>query len=600
MRTLLALWTLALCGPPAAAKETGRRVVVLVDTSSSMDGNDGPRFTVLATQILSDLLDDADALTVIRTPPAPGGGCPGGCARALKTSDRRGSKKAIHDLLYRYQGGTHFGAAMAAARRALAPQDRDELLLFISDAQSASDGDTVTRALPVLHKEGTMLASITLGNSGRGPWRGKGFDHEGEANAPNEILGELAAVYQRFLGARRRVQSGEVAGTIEIDIDPYVKTAFLVVAAEGDIGQLEAGSGNPAGEVDPDFRGGGVVRGGDGKDRSYRIVRLDRPGAGRWRFRAPIALQNAGFLLLQEHAIGLRPAGGGPGFVPLGVDTPLEVELFDERTGRTIDTDELVDLDLTLEVEGRPVPLRDDGTGGDRIAGDGILTVTTRFDRPGDIPVSIHLETDAVDRQIPLTLQVVDVPWRIEPEIPGRVEIDSTVPLRARLRQHSPPKGPPPEVLLAGEGLRLRRTGGDRYEGSWTPDALGTVTLTFSAPDVPGMIPVSREVEVIGTPRPRRGRPGTDRRARQPQRRAGAARSRRGEGSRRALGVDHDALRFRRRRDRTIARWRLGAARGDPRRGDRPHRRPEPLAGPARGSGAARRPALRRRAPCSC
>src|SRR5205807_10418246 len=130
--------------------------------------------------------------------------------------------------------------------------------------------------------------------------------------------------------------------------------------------------------------------------RGYRIVRLERPAAGRWHFSVPSLSASAGWMLLQDSAVSARLVSSQT--IPKGVDVPLEVELFNQQTGQKItDTSKLPGLQVALEVDGRTVVFRDDGQGGDKKAGDGVLTATTRFDKAGDTPIAVHLQSDFLD-----------------------------------------------------------------------------------------------------------------------------------------------------------------------------------------------------------
>ncbi|MBT3218590.1 MAG: VWA domain-containing protein [Proteobacteria bacterium] len=491
----------------ASAKDAPRKIAVVVDTSGSMNGNDKPRYTILATQIVFDLLDESDELTVIRLKGRESFSCnnnPPDYSLAYKVNAKRRNeaKIKINSLLWNYESGNAFASPVRTAVHALGTDPASQrMLLFVADADDMGRCESTLKSeLRDFKKTGATVAAITVRPTRGGTFNGPLFDYSGWANAPDRIIYELAAVYQRFLGAKKKVQTGPVGSTIEFNIDPLVKEAFLVVAAEGNIGALQSDNANPSGSLDLDYRGGGVVKGADNIERSYRIVRLSQPGEGKWRINLAHVPKNAGFMLLQDFAIGVRLAGGQQNQVPTNTDVPVEVEVFDERTGKIVDVSNLSGLDLTAVIDGREVPLRDDGTNGDRVANDGVFTVTTRFDEGGEGALPVRLRTDALDKTTTFVFDVTEAPWLIKPEIPTQTPVDSPVQLRARLeattsRSHSPPK----TLVIDEIGLVLDQVGSEVYEASWRPTKVGPQKLTFRADGSPDIPKQKTTIDVLGT-----------------------------------------------------------------------------------------------------
>lgn len=505
------LATLLLTASPAAA---GRHVAVILDTSGSMQGSDPPRYTMQLSQILADLLDTADRLSIVRM---PGGlwercsaGPSSGLVLKLDPADRAGFKRRL-DGLVSYDSGTHFAAPIRTAI-SLLPRDRDEqrLLLVIADAGGlGSCSQELTRELLTLKASGATIAAINLGGTAGAFDQNPAFDFTTAALDAQGLIEAVAMVYQRFLGAKK-VQTGRVQGSIEVEIAPFVEEAFLVVAADGPIRALSPDSGNPSARgLDLDYRGGGETTGLDQRTRGYRIARLERPTSGRWTFAVPGLADTAGWMLLQDSSIGVRLVTGGD--VPRGVETALGAELFDQRTGQRIgDTSQLPGLQLTLDVDGKQVTFRDDGTGGDRQRGDGVLTGMATFDEAGEQTLAARLESDFLDRRVTLPLRVVDASWRLAVKTPPRGEVDSPLLVAAAVEPFGRgTAAQPPErvdVLTGGAVLSLRddgqggdRTAGDRiYARSWTPTAVGKLQLDYSPVGGSRALRASAPLEVLG------------------------------------------------------------------------------------------------------
>lgn len=508
MKRRLVVWMLfgvSIATAPAALAAAGRHLVIIVDTSGSMQTNDRQRYTMQLSQVLSDLLDNGDELSVIRMP----GGLFSFCSASASSSlvlpldqaDRAGFKRQLDGWL-QFNTGTWFAAPIRTAI-SLLPRDADvpRMLLVIADSGGLGSCEGVlTQELLDLKRSGVTIAAINLGGAGAFD-SNPAFDFTTGTRDAQELIEAVALVYQRFLGAKK-VQTGRVQGEISVEIAPYVDEAFLVVAADGPIGSLEQVGGNPgAAAVDLNHRGGGATMGLDGVLRGYRIVRLDRPGAGRWRFRAANAGEDAGWMLLQDSAVGVRAVSSPT--VPRGLEAPIEVELFDQRTGRRIaDTSKLPGLQVDAEVDGRKLTFHDDGKGGDRAANDGILTATTTFDKAGDSAIGIHLQSEFLDRRAQSVVKVIDASWRLEVRTPKRAEVDRPLDLAVALQPiGSPAALRAPERVDASAGgavVALRGDGNGVFTGRWTPSRMGTLDLQYAAVGGSPAAGVRAPLEVFG------------------------------------------------------------------------------------------------------
>lgn len=512
MRRLAAFLACLWIGGAGVAWAAGRRVVVLIDTSGSMEATDPQRYTVQLAQIVADLLDDRDQLTVVRLGGIfflCGAGPSASLALRLAPADRAGFKSRL-DAMISYGGDNAFAAPVRTAIEALGfdPATRRMLLMIADSGGLAPCEGPLTRELVKLHESGAVVAAVNIGSTTGAFEHNSAFDLTTPAQNPRELVEAVAQVYQRFLG-ERKVQTGTVqAGRIEVEIDVLVREAFLVVSADGAIGSLQPEAGNPrAAALDADYRGGGQTVGLDGQARGYRIVRCERPAAGRWRFRVPDAAASAAWVLIQEDTLGVRLIS--PATVAKGAATLLQAELYDTETGRAVRDAKVPGASVSLVIDGREVPLRDDGSDGDPQAGDGIFSASRTFTGTGKRDLPIRLRTRTIDRTLRSALEVVEAGWRVVPPAPRRVELGAAVPLAVGLEPLGTPAAPrvPPERLEVRVGgsvaAELRRdaaatAGAPRYEGSWTPQSLGAQRLELVPVGGSMAAPATTQMEVVG------------------------------------------------------------------------------------------------------
>ncbi|HET9767050.1 MAG TPA: vWA domain-containing protein [Thermoanaerobaculia bacterium] len=498
-------------GPPAAAQ---RHVAVILDTSGSMGGSDPPRYTMQLSQILADLLDDADELTLIRMPNAIWESCSAAASSALAlrldSGDRSGFKRRL-DGFVQYEGGTHFAAPIHTAISVLPRQPGTQrLLLIIADAGGLGGcSDHLSRELLELRASGATIAAINLGGTAGAFDQNPAFDFTTAALDAPGLIAAVAKVYQRFLGSKK-VQVGAVGNSIEVDIAPFVGEAFLVVAADGPLPRLTSAAGNPAAAgMDLDYRGGGQTTGFDQQVRGYRVARLERPATGRWTFGVPGLDAGASWMLLQDSAIGLRSISARQ--MARGVETPIELELFDQLTGRRItDTSRLPGLSVTLDVDGNKVALRDDGHGADRRAGDGVFSTTIALAQSGERTLAARIESELLDRSMAIPIQVVDASWASVVRTPPTVEVSSPALLAVELQPvgaASSLRAPQRVdvatgadiVALHDDGRDGDRAAGDRiYSRHWAPPRVGSLRLDYT-PVGGNLAPTtSAPLEVVG------------------------------------------------------------------------------------------------------
>jgi hypothetical protein len=214
-----------------------------------------------------------------------------------------------------------------------------------------------------------------------------------------------------------------------VRIDPHVKDAYLVVAADSALGIMQQAPGNPsAAKVDLDFRSGGetrIVGGSSAPDavRGYRIVHLTDPAPGAYTF-VPPPHAAGGWMLLQDYGVALRMLTHK---VPADGNTPVQVEIVDERTQtRITDPDTLKEITIDGKIESSNVSLT--GTT------PGVFTVDHHFGAPGSVPIQLRLRGGPLDRTFNDSIEVAkDVPPPPPPPVlmakPGDIDYGTPAPI---------------------------------------------------------------------------------------------------------------------------------------------------------------------------
>jgi hypothetical protein len=494
---------------PLANHAEGRHIAILIDTSSSMRSNDKARYTVQLTQIIAELLDPNDKLTVIGM--LDNGSCSVGpsmsLALHLNPNDYPSFKQQL-DTKIQYDTGTYFAAAIRTAIQVLSlNQHKQRMLLIIADS-GGLDCRESWDDLVKLHDSGAMVAAMNIGSSAGAFDSKPGFDFTAAALDSEKLVAAVAQVYQKFLGAKQ-VQTGAVQQNIEVEIAPFVSEAFLVVAADGSVNSLQQVAGNPNAKQVALNHGSGQTTGLDGRTRHYRIARLAAPASGSWRFKVPNLTDTAGWMLIQDSTVSVRFIS--PPVLAKGIITPIEIELYDKTTGlRITELSKLTGLNLLLNIEGQEIHFNDDGIESDHKANDGVLTGQVTFNKIGKQQVSAHLQSDFLDRKIPLKIKVIKAAWHLEVTSPSKAEIESPATLSVALHpigrfadlippQHIEAITGDLPVILRDNGKNGDQQANDKvYSGVWKPFNLGKRQLEYIPIGGTGAKPVNAEIEVIG------------------------------------------------------------------------------------------------------
>ncbi|MBL8213825.1 MAG: hypothetical protein JNK87_24115 [Bryobacterales bacterium] len=499
-----------------------KRISIIVDTSTSMNQNDPQRYAAQIAKILGDLVNDSDRVQVVRMPPQsvagqvklpgswkdilrPGGGigfsenCDAApnpsLAIELSGADRGQFKGAIDSLLVN-DTGTYFAMALNTSLDFLGTSpSTPRMLLFLADSGGFGSGcaSQLTQKLIDLRRTGAYVALINLGSSAGGFSGNPGFDSTAAAPDSEALVRAVAQCYQRFLGGRK-VQTGSASSTVEVMIDPYVKEAYLVVAADGPVTELRVAAGNPgAASVETDFRGGGSTVDARGFRRGYRIVRLTNPNPGKWTVEAP-GVQDGGWMLIQDYSIALRAMPVQP--VAAGSKAEIRFEVVDSRNGQRIkDPAVLSGMKVDANIDGAKVQATPNG--------DGTFSASHQFSKVGTHSVIARVSNGIIDREAPVAVEVAEGGWNLVPQTVPQAEANSPLQLKVKLEQQGAVATAKPDRIIAqidGDQVELTPAAGDTYTGSWTPATAGRRTVTFTPVGGFHVSPATAEIDVRETP----------------------------------------------------------------------------------------------------
>ena len=515
------LLALTAATPLPAQSAAGRHLAVVLDTSGSMGtvrNNDRPRLAIQAIKILADMLGPNDRLTLVRMPEHDDCRLQPDPSLVLDTSTAGMAAFLSQVDKIEYRTPTNFITPLVTAKQALDGSSASErLLIVISDAEKDDCLNSSNGVLEELSAAGVDTAGVSVAT---GPLS-QPYKFTATAKDASELLEAIGGIFQQFLGVKAP-DSGQLSpGSTQIstEIAPFVGEAFLLAAAEGPVGSISPLSGNPAATaVNGDYRTG-QTRGLDGRVRGYRILRLERPDAGTWRFEVSGLSSSAGWFLIQDFSVSMRFTP--PATVAQGADTTLTLELVNDSTGQRIDRPgSIPGLEVSTTIDGTRFLFRDDGSDGDQQADDGVMTALVRFMTPGQAEIPLLLVSEYLKDQATHQTTVIEASWALEVQTRATTFVGDTVAVSIK----PVPVGTvgvlkPPELIRArfdtGQTMLLRDDGQDGdaqagdglYTRNWTPAQVGTVQIDYQAEGGNKAGEASGTVEVRGTIT--FGKPGT-------------------------------------------------------------------------------------------
>jgi len=428
-------------GPPAAAQPTATAdVVVIVDTSTSMQtpGMDPQWTSLLVTKLLTDivpgelavvrLLDlnaDGDVLPsreTGRSEPCkedPNQQCaivePASDWQADARSKKLGAlvrparadsafKKELEQHLERRINNSLFALAFRAAQGIFDDYQAGQqpgvprTVIWLSDGR-AVEPPVVVQVIRELREAGVAVEAIVFGQGDTSLAQQAGLEVR-QVSTPAEIMRAFAGAFRQVIQAPYEIDN-LVSAAPQFEMKPNVDEAWIVVYGDATLGEVRIEG--PEATVGADYATEVWPSAG-----AYRVAYMRRPAAGRWTVRATGGGAGVAYAVVQRSALQptlLEPRtaiSGAQVALVGGVRAGLEGELI-------TDPKVLSDLTLTAQFQGQTVTLRDDGDGGDATASDGRYTAQVTFRGSGEVPVTLHLRGTVVDRSIDAKVEVSGV-----------------------------------------------------------------------------------------------------------------------------------------------------------------------------------------------
>ncbi len=309
----------------------------------------------------------------------------------LESHLERRINNSLFFLAFRSAQGVFDEHRADAGRPAGIPQT----VLWLSDGR-AREPDGVRQAIRDLMAEKVAVEAIVFGRGDTSLARSAGLEVRQVSN-PAEIMKAFAGAFRRVVQAPYEIDN-LVASRPRFEMEKNVDEAWVVVYGDASLGEVELDG--PAGVVRTDHAADRWTSAG-----AYRVAYLKRPPTGTWTVRAAGGGGGVAYAVVQRSA--LTPALLEPSSATSGLEVPLVAGVRAGLEGELLaDTELLRDLELTAELQGQTVTLRDDGNAGDAVAGDGRYTALVTFRGSGRVPVTLRLSGPVVDRSVVAEVEI--------------------------------------------------------------------------------------------------------------------------------------------------------------------------------------------------
>lgn len=489
------------------SKEVRKHIVVIIDNSGSMSGasgNDPATYSIQAAKIINDILKGKDEFSLIKL--APTSGC-GSFNKNLNTSGGIGKSKYFKQFVDKGSSGTNFSVPVSNAYALFSKTKLEKkLLLVISDMppKTVVNSCNAEKNLRKMAKSGIERAYIYIDKDNTNTSISHSLFNKGvkNVNTSKALIKAVASIYQSFIANNIPPQSGDIANkSVEININNYVRNAYLVVLSEGKVGKIIESKNNPKGSasININYKKGETIGSGDGKRREYKIVHLERPTAGKWGFLLHDLPSGAGWMVIQEYSVGIKFINK---IVAEGVPVTIRAELIDEVTGKNLP----IDKDMILSMKDQNGNTITFSRQGDTFVATTTPSISSNASN-GTVEVTYRTTLTSTKKNIRkkqnITVKVEKGAWLIRPNIPTLVTIGKIVNLNIDLGSNGNSnilRKPTSFVvkLSTGEQLTLKSTGKLKYSVAWKPRKIGKVTMVFSASGGNKTIGANAEVKVIG------------------------------------------------------------------------------------------------------
>lgn len=478
-------------------------VVLVLDSSGSMEENDPTFLRNTGAKLFIALLDDGDSVGVVRFSSSAIRLTP-----ELVTLDSPQDKQALMELLADVppDGYTDIQAALAEAAALLNEVACEQrFIVLLSDGHPDLAGgiphdyeSTTLESATALKAPVYGIALTKGGESGLLYALASATDPAGvvlPAQDASDLLDAYLEVIARLkdrtiIGKGETVTPGFALLPLELGLSQYVSRAtYIVSKPESVSASLIAPGGDTLSGDDPRL----VFQ--YAADPRFAVITVDSPPPGDWGF----SLNSSGFA--QARAIlrsRLRVVIQQPAFyAPLNEPLPLAVSLVEEGLDGQVTTiigaasfsARITRPDGTQDEIDR---LYDDGTAGDRLANDGLFgNAYVRTDIPGEYQITITGYKGLIPVKRALSVQIVAFPKVIVME-PAEQHYDvrgQPIPLAISLEGGDPPALDTGAFIAqittpGGENTTVSlENSGDVFRGEYSPRQDGQHTVEYLPQD---------------------------------------------------------------------------------------------------------------------
>jgi hypothetical protein len=424
------LW---VCLPLRAADPAVADVVVIVDTSTSMSspGMDPQRTSLLVAKLFADIVPGdlavirlLDLSKDIRWLPSKNTGKKVPCSEdpsrtcehiepigdwyadvhahrygALIRPARgdSGFKQQLDSHLAQVINNSVFGLAFRAAQGVFDTHPSSaaaRTVIWLSDGNSDDAGPLQT-VLGELQGAGVTIEPVVFGKGTTELQKKLGLVSIPVRSA-GELMKAFAGVFRHLVQAPYELDS-LLSSNPTFDMKLRVDEAWVVVYGDDTLGDVTIDS--PRGPLHADYAQDRRQNSG-----AYRVLYVQNPPAGKWTIHATGGGSGAAYAVVQRSA--LEPVLIEPRTAIAGVPIAV-IAGVGQRAGAILSGPELPErVEMELTASGRTYRLVDDGTNGDRVAGDGRFTGMVTFDDVGPAVISLHVKSPLLDRTIRETIQI--------------------------------------------------------------------------------------------------------------------------------------------------------------------------------------------------
>lgn len=435
LRRLVCFSVLLVIWPAASfATDLGHtRVVVVVDTSASMrePGMDPERTSLLVTKLLADLVPGDLAVVRLLDLVADGALLPSRatgreipcqenpnrmCGEVAPDGDWEamaraqgfgvlerpsvgdaGFKRDLESHLDQRANNSPFVLAFRAAQGFLerpGGTTAPKTLVWLSDGR-AEDPARLAQAVDDLQEGDVRVEAVVFGRGELSLADAMGLEAR-QVSSPSELMAAFADIFRGIVRAPFRVDH-RLREMPAFEMKTNVQEAWVVVY--GDPTLEQAWVSEPAGERPADDAAERWATAG-----AYRVAHIRDPRPGRWQVHAEGG-GDAAYAVIQRS--DLEPALLAPARATSGAKTLVEAIIRSGLDGERIaDPHVLSESTIRLVYEQRELELRDDGEGGDAVAGDGRFSAFARFEGPEPVPVVLRMVNPVALRETTTTVDV--------------------------------------------------------------------------------------------------------------------------------------------------------------------------------------------------